>query len=225
MDISTTILSVQSKPTQTGKMIYKVMCGDGVERTVWEAPLANALNSYANSGQAVVIDAVSAPSRDGRFTNHTIKGLGGAAPSVDGLQPQALSITQPLPTVGQIATALAPPAIQPYVPKDNMPADTTTRITKMGCLGYASTLVGQLLQGAGPEALDQAVEMTIETCKKLYTVARSHEAGREPLVKEQDTNGQIVPVAVTPADVAAQVPGVTVGAPVAAPVTDDIRWD
>ncbi len=218
MQLSTTILSVQSRVTQGGRVLYDVACGDGTKRTVWEDALANSLNAYVNAGP-VTLEVESAPSKDGRFQNHTIRSLVGPSNGV---------LVAPTVPTGS-AQNLTPAPIQPAPQGGQFNPETTTRITKLACLSDACALVGNLMQGAGPEALEQATELVIETTKAFYSVARSHEAGRQPLVQQQSQTGQLVPPT-TPAEVAAQVPGVTVGAPVEAPVeapaaSDDVSWD
>lgn len=110
--------------------------------------------------------------------------------------------------------------------------ETTTRITKLAAFEYATTLVGGLMAGAGPEAFEEALELTKKAAAEFYKAARSHESGGTTTTG----TGPIAPVATDPAGVAGFVnseqPGaVQVGAAVAgaqdaaAEAPDTIEWD
>jgi hypothetical protein len=137
---------------------------------------------------------------------------------------------QPLGAPAPLASA---PPILPSAgkPGDNYPPEVTTRITKLACLDHATSLVGGLLAGAGPEAFEEAVTLVETAAKQFYQQARAHEDVSGGQVADQ---GQIVPSATTPAEVAAQLPPgtVQVGAPAAAEAQDAaaeapdvIQWD
>lgn len=239
MDSQVQILQVTVRNTRTGRAVYDVACGDGEKRTVWEAGIANGLNALV--GQVVTIR--EEVKQNGQYTNRTITAF---APPGQQLPPDASAQLAP---VGGLGTPLAGGAVQPIQQapqggargKGQYPPEVTTRITKLASYEYATTLVGSLLAGAGPEAFEQAIELTDQAAKHFYTKSRSHEkpavdpqqaalAAAQAIIDAAAQAGTLT----TPAAVAAVVPGVEVGAPVetvaaaqdaAAEQGDDIQWD
>lgn len=234
-DIVTSILSVGSTTTRNGRARYVVACGDGNERTVWEAGLANGLNAYL--GQQVTLRVKE--EQKGQYMNRTIEAFAPAGQSLGPApvqnQPAPMQGVQPLGAPGAVAAA---PAIQPIQPVSagqggGMSESAVTRITKLACLASATQLVGGIFASAGPEALGEAETAIKSLTRSFYAYSRSHEnLGVTPQVTSPQ--GQIVPTATTPEEVAQQVPGVVVGAPVtplaaaqqdASAEAPDVEWD
>lgn len=230
MDAQVQILGVTVRNTRTGKVVYDVQCSDGKKRQVWDAALANQLNAYTNPqghGQAVVIRFDQKP--NGQFLNESIQAF---APPGQQLPPDSNAQPAMMPAGGQ--PLAAPSAVgmntQPIQAapsggsEGRWTPEVTTRITKLASYEYASHVVGGLFAGAGPEGEVEAVAMLDRIARHVYTQARSHE-------NQPANQGQIVPTATTPQEVAQQVPGVQVGAPVAAAqdasaeAGDVIQWD
>lgn len=246
MDSQVQILQVTVRNTKSGRAVYDVACGDGVTRQVWEAGTANALNAL--QGQTIWIrEKVEVK---GQYTNRTILAFA---------QPGTALPPDPgggqLAPVGGLAAPLVGGAVQPIQASPQggggggrgYPPEVTTRITKLASLEYAATLVGGILAGSGPEAFEQAVEMTLTAAKTFYGVARSHEnvgapaaasdpalAAAQALIDAAAQSGALT----TPQAVAQVVPGVQVGAPVEQPAAvvaaaqdasaespDVIQWD
>lgn len=224
-DLQVTVAQVAVRNTSGGKTVYDVQCGDGETRQVWEANLANAINTFSGTGQPITIR--EQVSQNGQYTNRTIKAF--APPG------QAL----PADNGGNAGGG--------FRKGGGMSPEDKTRIAKMAAQGTAYGFVGALFSGAGPEAFAEALEHAEALVKALYKSARSHEKS-EPTVLQTGAQGQVLggaqsnvlpvagqPVAGTPAEVAAQVPGVQVGvaaqqdataeAPQAAPANDDIDWN
>lgn len=234
MDLQVGIIQITVRNTKNGKTLYDVSCSDGLTRTVWEAPIATALNAFSGTGQQVWIRATE--QQNGQYTNRSIIAF---APPGQALPPDTGGFAGGGGGGGR-------PGGGGGRPGGGMSPDDKTRISKMGAQGSAATLVAALFSGAGPEAFEEAVEKHAELTKRLYKSARSHETPEAagPTVLETGTQGQVLPsvgqpvatgavLPTTPAEVAAQVPGVVVGVPVAqdaaavapqpAPV-DDIDW-
>jgi len=234
MDVQLGIIQITVRNLSTGKTVYDVACSDGVSRQVWEAPIATALNAFAGTGAQVWLR--TSEKQNGQYTNRSIHAF--APPG------QALP-----PDTGGPGGGFGGGGGRPGGGgggRGGMSEADKTRISKMGAQGSAATLVAALFSGAGPEAFEEAVEKHAELTKRLYKSARSHEAPEAagPTVLQTGTQGQVLPsvgqpvatgavLPTTPAEVAAQVPGVVVGVPVAqdaaaeapqpAPV-DDIDW-
>lgn len=233
MDTPVTIVQVRVQTTSNGRQKYDVDCGDGVTRTVWESNIANALNAFAGTNQQVTIRW--SEKQNGQYTNRTIHAF--APPG------------QALPA----DTGQGGGQGGGFKRGGGMSEDDKTRISKMGAQGSAAVIIGSLFQGAGPEALDEALEKFDKLVVKLYKSARSHEKpGTQVLqtgqqgqvlpqggvVQQEAAQGQVLPQVgqpvTTPQEVAQAVPGVQVGTDsitgqqaaeaADAPATDDVDW-
>lgn len=245
MDSAVQILQVTVRNTKSGRAVYDVACGDGITRQVWDAAMANALNALA--GQTIQIR--EKVEQKGQYTNRTI--LAFAQPGQQ-LPPDTNAQLAPVGGMGQPLTGGPIQQIQPSPQQgrgggSRWTPETTTRITKLACIEYGAQLVSGLLASSGPEAFEEAVELTLKASKVFYNAARSHEKA-EPAVDPQaaalaaaqaiiDAAAQSGTLT-TPAAVAAVVPGVEVGAPVEQPAAviaaaqdasaesgDVIEWD
>lgn len=233
MDAQVAILAVSVRNTKTGKTVYDVACSDNVKRQVWEPELAVALNNYAGTGQPVTIRFDR--TQNGKYVNESIQEF--AAPGTQlppDMSAQLAPMAQPLGLVGgalPVAGVIPQPIQAAPSGGSGWSPETTTRVTKLACYEYASQLVGALLTGAGQEALTEALAMTDAAAKHFYTAARSHEHAESVGVPLPAGQGMIIPTATTPQAVAALVPGVVVGASVAAAqdaaaeAPDVIQWD
>jgi hypothetical protein len=225
MDTPVGIVQVRVQTTSNGRQKFDVDCTDGVTRTVWEANLANALNAFAGTNQQVTIRW--SEKQNGQYTNRTIHAFappGQALPADNG---QGGSQQGGGGFRGGGGGGFR-----------GMSEEDKTRISKMGAQGAAATIIAALFTGAGPEAYNEATELHDKLTLKLYKSARSHEKQGTQAV-QTGAQGQVLPQAgtpvdpsllqqqaatVTPQDVAAAVPGVQVGVPVAAAASDDIDW-
>jgi hypothetical protein len=180
------LIGITGRPTKQS-MAYDCDFSDGIQRTQWDAAEAHKMQAYV--GQTLSLQYDEKPGRNGRVYRDITEwslAQGGAIPI------QAPAQVAPIPI--QAAPVKSGGYDDPLV---------IARMTKMASQGKAVTLVAALYAGAGPEALDEALLAVRNVSKALYTDARSHEA---------EQTGQIIPTASTPQEVAAAVPGVTVGA-------------
>lgn len=216
MDTAVTILQITVSQTSNGRQKYDVACGDGVTRTCWESNIANALNAFAGTNQQVTIRW--SEKQNGQFTNRTIHAF---APPGQAMPPDTGQGGRPQGGGGG-----------GFRGGGGMTPDDKTRITKMGAQGSAATVVAALFTSAGPEAYNEAVELLDRLTVKLYKAARSHEKP-ETAVLQTGTQGEVLPQggnvlpvagqpvvlpqATTGAEIAAAVPGVTVGTDSLAP--------
>lgn len=234
MDAQVQIMQVTVRNTKTGKTVYDVACSDGVKRQIWDGSLATVANSYAGTGQVVTIryDVT----QNGKYTNHSIQAVAGPGqqlppdtnmlPAPMGAAPMPGVLQQQPPTMGGNTQPIqaAPQGGGSSSGGSRWTPETTTRITKLAAYEYASHVVGGLFAGAGPEAEAEAIAMLDRIAKHVYAASRSHE-------QQPAQQAPIVPTAATPEQVAAIVPGVQVGAPVAAQqdataeAPDVIEWD
>lgn len=241
MDAQVQIMQVAVGTTRTGKTYYDIACSDGVKRRCWDAALAQQINAYTNTGQAVTIRFEV--TQNGQYTNYNVKAFAppGAQLPPDGNmqaapmgQPQQQFVPQP-----QGAPIMGAPPVGPPMPqaqpnggggRGQYPPEVTTRITKLAAYEYAAIVVGGLFASTGPEAEAEAIAMLDRIAKHVYQQARSHESAAPAQVIQQ------------PAEVAQFVNeqqsgpvagGVQVGAPVgvaaaqdaAAEAPDVIQWD
>jgi hypothetical protein len=224
-EIESSILGMIARVVQgggaAGKTVYDVQCGDGVVRQIWSPEVAEGVKQYVNpAGTGPVIPLRVRSKQNGQYVNQSI-----------------------------VAFAKPGEQLAAYVPKaggyggrgGGMSPEDKTRITKLGAIGSATQLVGSLLQGAGPEAFDEALALVDKAAQHIYKAARSHETTPAPVQTQMSPQGGVVgsgpilPTASTPQEVAAQVPGVQVGAPVAAPPqpaatpqapqASDVEWE
>lgn len=189
-DINVTVLSATGRNTKNGKTIYDVALSDGNTYTTFDPQLA-AKAAQLQSQQAT---ARVNEQQNGKWTNRYLEDIG----PVGTLPPLAMPMAPGTTIVGNGALptgiALAPP---PVVQQDN---GKEKRIVTESVFSTAFNFVGQLFAGAGPEALPEATEHALTLAADLYgKVFAAGQAAQTPSTPQQE--------------VAATVPGVTVGAP------------
>jgi hypothetical protein len=232
MDSLVKILRVTVGSTKNGKQYFDVACSDGQERRCWNAGLATKINTFANeTGMGPDVTLRYDVTQNGQYTNTSIKAVfGPGEPVTADVQPMGGG-------QGGGGNRGGGGGRGGWTPEQ------TIRVTKLACFEYATTLVGSLFAGAGPDAFEQAYELVEEAAKRLYKSARSHEKGGTTTnvlpqgnVMPQGEQAQIQPVANDAAGVAqfanAELPGaVQVGAQVAqaqdaqAEAPDTVDWD
>jgi len=187
-DIQGQILGVTGRTSKSGQhQMFDVAFSDGNKYTTFDQGLANKASQYVNQQ----VTARVSVEQNGKYTNYNLVDF---APAGASLPAQA----QPAAAGTPIQVAPQPVVIPQQQESKKFTEADATRITKLACLGSAVELVGQLVQGAGPEAVNEAMDLALAVSRKFYSEARSHEAPDAPGPS-------------TPAEVAAVVPGVTVG--------------
>lgn len=222
MDANGLIFSVGAQPTNNGKQLYKVATQiegpqgtQAIEMVTFDAALAGQVAAYAGGAQRVSIRYGS--QQKGQYTNYYINAvaLEGQLPPDTG---QNGGRSQQRPGGGAPGSFRSDPEIQ-------------KSIVKQSSFGTAFEFIGRLYDGLGPDHLDTATAQAMDLASKLYEIAKPHPAQPTltpvtptttvPVVATQP----IVPTATTPAEVAAQVPGVTVGSGQAVSGAAAIAWD
>lgn len=237
MDSLVKILRVTVGSTKNGKQYFDVACSDGQERRCWNAGLATKINTFANeTGMGPDVTLRYDVTQNGQYTNTSIKAVfGPGEPVTADVQPMGGGQGGGQGGGGNRGGGGGRGG--------GYPPEVTTRITKLASYEYASTLIGGLFAGAGPDALAQAIEQMDAVAKHIYKQARAHESGGTTTnvlpqgnVMPQGEQAQIQPVANDAAGVAqfanAELPGaVQVGAQVAqaqdaqAEAPDTVDWD
>lgn len=149
MDINSVVAGVQGKQTRTGIM-YEVTFGDGSTAATKKAELATKAQSLL--GQQVT--ARITEKQNGQYLNRYL----------DDIAPQGQLLAAAIPMGGAPVAVAAAPGI-PIVGSGGgggggMSPEREARIVKQSCLSTAS----QLFSGAGPEALEEMLEVA----KRLY---------------------------------------------------------
>lgn len=228
MDAVVKILGVSVGTTNSGKQYFDVQCSDGQERRCWNAALAQKINGFANiGGQGPDVTLRYNVKQNGQYTNYSITACFGPGEMVTADTGQQ--------GFGSGGGNRGGGGGRGWTPEQ------TIRVTKLASFEYATTLVGGLLMGAGPEAVEQAWELAEEIAKRIYKAARSHEKGGTTTAGStmlpQGDGGQLQPVADNAQGVAGFVNGeagqnvVQVGATVAqaqdaaAEAPDTVEWD
>lgn len=224
-DITTQVLNVTVRTTNNGRTVYDVSTADGATRSTWEGNLANQLQGYVMQGP-VTLRVRQKPSRDGQRMFEDITAF---APAGQQLPPE-VGQQQAFGQQGFQQAAPMQPTFQPTpppAPKGQFDEATTTRITKLASLNYASILVAALFQGAGPEGAVEATNLVLRTAEIFYKKARSHEnppvSLSDPLAgfRDQAAYSQ----GLTGAQIASNTPGVQLGAPLQVDVDDNGEGD
>ena len=208
VDLQVGIIQVAVVNTQSGRQRFDVSCSDGQVRGIWDAALANAINAYAGGATQVTIRETTKPGRNGQVYRNIVA----FAPPGQALPPEQ-------PGGGNGGGG----GFNRGGGKGQYPPEVTTRITKLAAYEYATTLVGALFSGAGPEAYAEAMALTDECAKHIYVEARSHEKKGEQqdgatilqpgaqVGQPVQQQGQVLGQQATPQQIAAAVPGVQVG--------------
>lgn len=181
-DIVGQVLSVQGRPINSGKTIYEIAFGDGNTYVTFKGQLAekaNALKGQQASARVTV-------KQKGDFTNYYL----------DDIAPQGSLAPIAMPVAGGTAitmhqNASVPQGIPMAAAGD---PEKDARIAKAVAVKAAVEFVGALFQGAGPEALSEALEAFDKTGQHIYGVLTGTQA-----------EAQVVPAAQTPDAVAAAV--------------------
>jgi hypothetical protein len=171
MDVSGTIVGVQGKPTKKGGLIYEVTFDNGISLKTMDGGLAT-------QAQTLLLKPASA-----RYT--TQEGgpnpRGGTYSATNWMEDIAAGGTLPasqdvsgIPIVGQGgngATSAVPVPGIPIVGSGSGGGRTPeeeSRIVKQAVIKAAAVVVGNLFQGAGPEAAEQAFELLDQKAGALY---------------------------------------------------------
>jgi hypothetical protein len=194
-DISGQVLGVTGRQSKNGQhTMYDVAFSDGNKYTTFDQAMATKAQQLVGQPVTARVEV----KQNGRYTNYNLEDVFPAG--------QAPPLAQPVAGVPVVGTPIPiTPAGENGGGKKGFGENDIIRIAKLGAIGSAVDLVGNLLHGAGPEALDQALELVDKAAAAFYTKARSHEAPAAPAA----VLGVEVPT--TPAEVAAAVPGVEVG--------------
>lgn len=211
--IQTQVLGVTSRTVGQGRTIYEVQAGDGNKYSTFKPEIAQAAANY--QGQTADL-RVKVEQKNG-YTNFYINEVG--APGTLGANP---TLGQPIQQQGVIQPAGGggPGVITPAPSGGGrgMNDEDRLRMARCSSSSTAFAFVAALYQGAGPEALRDA----LKTARGLAEgVLQWNQQGFWP------GGVQVTPLDVTPQEIAAAVPGVQVGTEgvVAADGGDDIPWD
>lgn len=183
-EITAQVLKVEGKKSKNGQSTYyDVSLSDGNDWRTFDANLAN--TAAALQGQ--VVTAHGEIVQRGQYTNYDLQAIGPQGSLA------ALPVVAGTPVVvnGAVAT--------PNIPMVSPPSqeETDKRISKFASVKTAFAFVGQLCEGAGPEAIEESAAKALVLAKELYAQVYG------------TSEAQVIPT--TPAEVAAAVPGVQVG--------------
>lgn len=226
MDAQVKILGVSVGTTRNGKQYFDVQCSDGQTRRCWDASLSQKINQFANqSGQGPDVTLRFDVTQNGQYTNTSVKACFGPGEMVTA-------------DTGNSGSSFGSGGGRGGGGRGAWTPEQTMRVTKLASFEYATTLVGALFSGAGPEAFEQAYELTEEAAKRIYKAARAHEKGGATTTGSMlPQGGQLQPVANDPQGVAGFVNDaaggnvVQIGAPIAqaqdaaAEAPDTVEWD
>lgn len=213
-DLTAQVVNVSTRTTQNGRVAYDIATSSGQVFTCWDGELARQLSGFVNQ-QPVTLRIRQKPSRDGQRTWEDVVAF---APMGQQLPPD---VGGGFNQQAQGFTGVSPMQAAPYVvPKPysggGMSDEDKTRVTKLAALNDAAILVGPLFQGAGPEAVVEATNLVLRTAEVFYKRARSHE--NVPVSDSQPLPGATSYAqpsqAYSGAQIASDIPGVSLGAPV-----------
>jgi len=159
------IENVQGTPLANGGTKYDVTIS-GQAYSTFDPGLARQANERL--GQQGIFNISMKPSRDGQRMFYNLDGIVGLQPEIPGvpmggdMQPQ---MGQQIP-IQPTATVVAPAPI-PMAPMVN-PVEREAKIVKQSSMATAFNFVGQLWQGAGPEAMEAAEEQAMALAKRMY---------------------------------------------------------
>lgn len=241
LDALLQLLDIKARNISGGRVVYDASFSDNTTKAIWEAGLAMEITKL--KGQTFWVRYTHKPNvKNGKtYDNYSVETF---APPGEELpfDPNA----EEAPVVnGETTAPSTPGAVNPGGGSSGgWDENTTARVTKLESVKHASGLVASLYQGAGPEAFEQALAHVEQAAKTFYKLARGHELGKPsaapqaaapaPAAEPVQETAKIEPTASTPQEVAAQVEGVQVGAPVATPTpeaepaaaaTSSVDWD
>jgi hypothetical protein len=189
VDIIGQVLSVSGRPLNNGSTIYDIAFSDGVKYTTFDGEVAQKTNALV--GQQVSASVTS--KQKGQYMNHywnDVAPQGQLTSDAAPLPPVVLPIADPVPII----------PMQQY--SGGMAPEREAKIVKQSVFSTAFNFVGQLFQGAGPEAKDEAVEMALEIARTLYNrVQGGVEPAPEPVLLVEQIEAET-----------------------SAPVTDPVAW-
>jgi hypothetical protein len=192
------VLSSTGKQTTKG-IVYEIAMSDGQKYSTWDA----ALGTKAHGLQGQVVVARVEVEQKGQYTNYMLKEIG----LVGQLAPLAQPAVPGTPVMGAV------PMQAPGVPE----VVKQTQIVRQNVLRTAFDFVGNAYAGAGPESLEEATAKALELASVLFKKVNQTAA--------QATPAPAVVPPTTPAEVAAEVPGVQVGTEgIAAPAAPTPEW-
>lgn len=191
-EIETTILGVLGSPTRNGGTKYDVQLADGNSYSTFDGTLAGRAQSLIQ--QPVRARVSQKPKRDG---NGFFLNLEDVAASGQPMQP--MQVPNAPATQIPAGTPVGQPSNIPMAPPPESQEVKTKRITFLSAVASASQLVGSVYAGAGPEALDEAIDNTKALAQIIFNAALQSQGAPRAMP-------------VTPEAVAAAVPGVEVGA-------------
>lgn len=194
-DITGQVLSVVGRPVKNDNTIYDVAFSDGNKYSTFKAEIATKANGLV--GQPVT--ARVSVTQNGKYTNYTLEDVG----PVGSLPALAMPAAPGAPLTGAPAQT-PPPPIPMQQNNGGMAPEREARIVKQSCLSTAFNFVGALFTSAGPEAFEEAKTLALDLAKELYAQVQGGATENTPQ---------------TPQEIAASIPGVTVGVPPEAPAT------
>lgn len=214
--ITTQVLGVTSRTVGQGRTIYEVQAADGNKYATFKSEIAQkAANLQGQSASLLV----KIEQKNG-YTNFYINDAGPvgsiAAPDASGGAGVIQTAGQIAPQGGGTITPIQGGGGGGMTPEDKL------RISRMSASSTAFGFVGSLFQGAGPEALAEALKMARGLTEGVLQYGTSGFWPGGVQVTALD-----VPGPETPQEIAAVVPGVQVGVEgvVAGGGGDDIPWD
>ena len=181
--ITGTILSVSGRTVGNNKTIYDIAFSDGNKYSTFDGALAQ----KAGALQGQQVSANVKVEQKGNYTNFYLNDIGAAG-----------TLAAPAPAAGtpiSITGAAPAPAVNIPIQSQETQTQKDGRIALTSSVKYAQELVSSLYQGAGPEALDQALESINKAGEFFYGLLN-------PQVKVQPPQA-VVPA--TPEAVAAEV--------------------
>ena len=146
-EIQAKVLTVGSRPTKTGKLIYEVALSDGTTYTTFENAIAMQAQSLQGQDVAAQVDV----RQNGQYTNYNIV----AVRSANGVGPATLPL----------APAISPVPVNTGRGRD---PEVEARIVRQSSMATAFKFIGALYTGAGPEALEEARGKAVELAKHLF---------------------------------------------------------
>lgn len=202
------LLELSPKKNKNGGYRYLAKFNDNTTKTLWDADEAREMGALVNGQPFPVRYKVE---QSGKYTNITIEAW---VPPGEELpfDPEATAA----PEVAVVAKQAEASGLATSQGGGQWDENTTARVSKLAVIGHATQLVASLYQGAGPEALEQALGDVKKVGGELYKLARKHE--QQNAQNQATTTTQpapeaekIQPAATTAEEVAQSVPGVVVG--------------
>jgi hypothetical protein len=200
MDVQVQVAGqITSKPTQNGGTKFDIPLSNGMRASTFDVMLATKVSQLGGQPFTARIEQKPNPRGGAPYTN--INAAAGPGEQLPPEIPQAGTPIGQQPAAPFIPQGVAPQGA-PVTPTAIVPAESggrgfseadKVRITKLAVLGTAANLAAGLFQGAGAEALEDALSAVETTAKRLYTQARSHEEGAVPPQRQAAPVAETVP--------------------------------